>query len=902
MCSRARYLAALITAAALAGCCDLAAGDLPADFEVVTARPAASFIRGDAITFVIRCNRPSQDASWRITDHTGVLRAAGTIGLGAERAATLRVRERLGLGYYTLALTLLSGAVVDTPFCVLPSPDHGRGDGAVFGLGYVPRSETEWEILAQMGGRHIRAEFPWPEVEWEQGVYRYAWVNGIADAAQRHGMQLTVLTGHTPRMYGVRPLDAQGVSDRWYKWQPARTVEWYNFIQAMTGTLLGRRLEADARQPGDTIPRTGRRFVRAWEIWSEADQSFYYGDWNRYLDMLRIAYGAIRSRERVPVVYGSCGHMTEMNFTNARGSGSFFDMVAYHPHGSDPDYELMHWFRNMPQALLARGAMRDTAFSECDFHADDSAHEPGFVLRLAATLRAWQVPLYVRSGCTGGVISANACPYGLVWIDDGRYVPRPAYLAFALARYLLEPAQYVGPVPGPEGVRLELFMRDGVPLLVAWTDGSAQSLQVQLGGGATLIDCLGGTTALRGSTATIEVSQDTVAVLGVAQSYLLKAANAAIERWLTTELGHVSPHNSAYVDPLERDAAACFDPDFGDGLRAAVDAAGRTCLRHPPQGTAAFYAAQRIAGDGMLEAARRGQEDGSITRLHMNTIWRLAQVVEHLGAIADGVGARWQRMHNVTSADLAKTRAQISGTRDRIARVTGGGQCPFADRLLDRAESQLEIVETGGGHARGAWWAATLQARAAHALSSVERPELLRATMVAEFPTSRALAKGTLLDPGTEHQVVARVYNFLPQPLTGALRFELPDDWAPSELGASFTAPAGGVSEPVTLSCSIPGEPTPWVQKIAPRVSVGVPVDLPPPLEPSGNLRALGELSPLQPRMAATYMLLVGSYPSQAPAAESTRLPTIVSGPAERPSLTIPSLTQSVFERSVGRR
>lgn len=891
-------LVVLVVATAVLVSGGLVRASMPADFQILTARPASSFIRGDALEFVVHCGRPRQSVPWTVTDHTGARRAAGTIVVDATRPATLRVRERLGLGYYTLALTLAGGTVVEMPFCVLPRPDEDRGDGGVFGLGYVPRNETEWAMLAQMGGRHIRAEFPWPEVEWEAGVYRLAWVNGIADAARRHGLQLTVLTGHTPRHYGQQPIDAYDqVARQWYKWEPRSTVEWYNFIEAMSGALLSKRLEPGAPQPGDTLPRSGRRLVRAWEIWSEADQNFYWGDWDRYLDMLRIAYGSIRSRENVPVVYGSCGHMTQMNYTNSQGCGNFFDMVAYHPHGSDPDYELMHWFRNMPQAMLARGAMRDTAFSECDFHAADSAHEAGFVVRLAATLRAWRQPLYVRSGCTGGVISDARCRYALVWKENGRYVPRPAYMAFALARYLLEAAQYVGPVPAPEGVRLELFLRAGVPMLVAWTDGPAQSLPVQLGGGATLVDCLGGTTSLRGPSATIEVSPDTVVVLGAAHSYVVRAANAATARWLTTELGHDSPHNSPYVDTLEQDAAACVDPRFGQRLRTAVDDAGRTWLRYPPQGTAAFFAAQRVAGDAMLQATRQVQADGRAGRLPLNTIWRLAQVVEDLGAIADGVGARWPRMHNVTPADLEKTRAQIRKTRERVATASGGGQCPFADRLLDRAERQLEIVTAGGGHQRGAWWAATLQARAAHALTAVEPPELLRAVLVAEFPTSAPMFKGKLVSPGSDHQLVARVYNFLPHPLAGRLRFELPEDWACSVSPPAFAAPAGSASAPASVSYQVPEQPTPWVQKIVFRPGSDFAVDLPPPLATNETVRVTADRGAARAAMAMTYRAFVGSYPSRAAAAEPQLRPAIPSASSTEPSFVVPALGQALLPR-----
>lgn len=867
-----------------------AGADLPRGVTITTTRPANTFIYGEGVQFLIRCDRPLQLAHWSATRHTGDVVASGTMTVGGEAGALLRIRERLGRGYYTLKIKLASGEVIEDVFCVLPDPREGRGDGGIFGLGYKPRNTTEWDIYEQIGARHVRAEFPWPEVEREPGRYDLEWVDEFAAAAQQRGIQLTVLTGHTPRHYGQMPIDAEGrVARAWYTWQPERTIEWYRFIDTMAARLLNRRTAADPAHPSDTLPRTGRPLVIAWEIWSEADQNFYYGDWDRYLDMLRIAWAVIRSREHVPVVYGSCGHMTQINYTFNQGCADYFDMVAYHPHGSDPDYELMHWFRNMPQAMLARGAPRDTAFTECDFHAEDSAHEPGFILRLYATLRAWRQPLYVRSGCTGGVISTSRTSYALIWQEEGRYVPRPAMVAFAVARWLLEPAQYIGPLQAPEGTRMELFMRGGVPMVVAWTEAGSAQVQLKVGGRACVIDCLGAATPLHGPSTTVTVSQDAVAVWGVSVEYVRAAVTAAVERWLTTELGHESPHNSSYVDPLEVDAAACIGADFAGRVRAAVATACDTWERRPPHAPAALFEAQRVVGQGMVTAALSARAAGELGRRHRNTIWRLAQFVEELGAVADGVGARWRRMHNVSPGDMAKIRDFIRATRDRVPLRQGGAQCPFAERLLDRAEKQLAAVSASGGHHRGAWWAAVLEARAAHALLGIEEPRMLRTFAVAVFPDARPVTKGKLVSPGEDQKLLVRVYNFQRTPIYGSLELQLPSQWAYGDNYVSFTAPAGGPSEPEPVPYAVPEEPTPWVRKIVYRPWRNFEVDLPPPLPPNDNMAVSAILATSRTPALMGYQLFVGSYPSGA-ASMSTQVrdgyPTQLRRPSPIPAVS----------------
>ena len=699
-----------------------------------------------------------------------------------------------------------------------------------------------------------------------------------ADAAAR-GIQLTVLTGHTPRAYGQRPIDAEGrVATAWYTWQPAGTIEWYRFVNAMAGRLLGRRISVDAPHATDTLPRASRPLVIAWEVWSEADQNFYYGDWDRYLDMLRIAYCTIRGRERVPVIYGSCGHLTEMNFTFGQGCGDYFDMAAYHPFGPDPDYELMHWFRNMPQAMWARGVPRDTALTECDFHAADSAHEAGFIVRLAATLRAWRQPLFIRSGCTGGAISADRRPYALLWYEHGRYLPRPAYVGFAVARWLLEAASYIGPLEAPAGARLELFMRAGVPMVVGWTDGPARTVALDLGGPAWAIDCLGATQALRGAGARVGLSQDTVAVLGVSPDYLPAAASAAAERRLTTEMGHESPHNSRWVDPLEDDSAACVAPDFPARVRTAVRQAGDAWERHPPHGAAAFFAAQRTVGDGMVTAARNARTAGGLQPVHTNTIWRLAEFVEDLGEIADGAGERWWRMNNVSPQDMDKAREMVRATRRRVPDARGGARCPFADRLLDRAERRLALVAASGGHRRGAWWAAVLEARAAHALTGVEEPRMIETFTVAEFVSARPVTKGTLVAPGADHVLLARVYNFLPQPVAGTIRLDLPDAWPCAMASASFAAPPSGPAEPVALRYCVPEQPTPWVRKTAYRPAGELHVDLPEPLPPNESLSIAAHSADGRPVATMGYRLIAGAWPSRAAAVPRRMLPAVPTG------------------------
>ncbi len=852
--------AAVFAASLIVVCSDLT----DASCTIQTARPASSFLCTEAVQFAINSDHAPQQVAWSVTDYYGGARASGVMRSG-QSTTTLRVVPTPGVGYYTLALDYEFGAHYEKIFCVLPHPDDARGDGGLFGLGGATTDSELWDALWQIGARHMRSEFSWAEVEKTRGEYRLDWVRQVADLAAERNMQLTVLTGHTPSFYGVRPMDAtEQVARRWYLWQPEGTVEWHSYIDAMAGTLMPRRLIPEPVGATDTLPRGSRPLVRAWEVWSEADQSFYYGSWDRYLDMLRIAYCTVRSRGRVPIVYGSCGHMTQLQLTLQAGCGNYFDRVAFHPYYTDPQWMLMHWYRNMPQKLVVQGAMRDTALTECGFHPDDGAHEAGFMPRVYATLKAFGETLFIRSQCLGGVFTTADDPKCLARIVNGELQPRPAYVAFAVTRWMLESAQYVGPLAAPEGAQMELFLRNGSPMVIAWATEGTREVSIEVAPTARVMDALGGVTPLGGPTATVELTTDAVALLDVSFAEFARAAARGLDRTLTTELGHESEFDSGYIDTLEQDLGRCVGSQFADDLRDAVDHACDRALTNPPHGAAAFFGVQRMVGEAMLQVANEAREAGEITRLHGNTIWRLARLTEALGDIADGLGERWPGMNNVSADDLAGTLGAVAQVRSRVAEATGGAECPFADRLLDRALDRLDEVRRRGGHDRGAWWAATLEARVAHSLTAVEPPELRKVFIVGEFSTANMIMKGMLVHPGSDHAVRARVYSFLPHDVSGTVQGAMPESWGGGSPAGSFTAPAGGSSEPVKLTFSVPDQPQPWVQRdLCPIGMTTLKVDAPATLPLNEQVQLLGDVG-FRALVPMTYQLYAGSYPSKA--------------------------------------
>ncbi len=169
-------------------------------------------------------------------------------------------------------------------------------------------------------------------------------------------------------------------------------------------------------------------------------------------------------------------------------------------------------------------------------------------------------------------------------------------------------------------------------------------------------------------------------------------------------------------------------------------------------------------------------------------------------------------------------------------------------------------MRLSNGHNRGAWWSALTQVRAAHASASVEPAILRRVFAVADFPTSDAVTKGTLIPPSADNEVTVRVYNFLDEPVSGSLQVLVPDEWSGPKADTSFFAPAGGCSQSIPVDFQVPTNPRPWVTKAALRPCGDLQVQLPESLPANTDLWLTGRVDggPQLPDMK--YRLCVGQY------------------------------------------
>ncbi len=105
-----------------------------------------------------------------------------------------------------------------------------------------------------------------------------------------------------------------------------RTVRW-PATETMTVGTSGLAPDCPAQR---VLP-----WAQSWEMWNEADICFYMGDWNRYMDPLRMSWGAGRQRlPHTPMVYGgSTGNFTAMGMIASGSPRYCFDYIALHTGG-----------------------------------------------------------------------------------------------------------------------------------------------------------------------------------------------------------------------------------------------------------------------------------------------------------------------------------------------------------------------------------------------------------------------------------------------------------------------------------------------------------------------------------------------------------------------------------------
>ncbi len=193
-----------------------------------------------------------------------------------------------------------------------------------------------FDAVRQLGFRWLKAQIEWKHHEGAKGQYGWAEIDRIVEAAQINGIKLLLSVVKAPAW--ARP----GGTDLTVEGPPANPQDYADFVGAMAARYRGR--------------------VHAYEIWNEQNLYYEWGrepiDASRYVELLKLAYQAIKAQDPNAVVISGAPTPTGVNdgitaiddrtylqqMYNA-GLNRYCDAVGVHPSG----------FANPPDSKLGEG-------------------------------------------------------------------------------------------------------------------------------------------------------------------------------------------------------------------------------------------------------------------------------------------------------------------------------------------------------------------------------------------------------------------------------------------------------------------------------------------------------------------------------------------------------------------
>ncbi len=830
------------------------------------------FYPGESVRLFITADCARQDATFQVHDYFGKHWYSGSAVIGENSSTQIEIPRRFPFGWYQLRL-LVDGETVDDAFCVIPRCyTHSLGDDGLFSLQTYTIDERQYAAAAQLGIKCFRADVPWPNVERVQGEYDLTFLREQMRLCKKYGIQMMLLVGYTPPWTAVAPMNGP---DDWvrtapFTWHPRDLGRWAAFVQRIVEETRGKTItwpSAEILPEGSKYRSQTLPVVQSWELWNEADLVFYYGSWGRYLDMLRVFHCTVkRAFPDTPVIYGgSGGNWYLMWITVANQGPLYFDRLAFHPTG-DVVSTLSAWYRGVFQLPWIDGYPRENAINEAYFQYADTGvryeehqEEPGDLYRIRTQLMFWNQDNCFRSSCVNQWIAQPDAPYAhnaMLLEKNGGLVPTPLYVAFAGARFWLSNATYVGPVNLGRNVEAHVLLKQGKPLVIAWSVSSAL-VRIRVQGQARHINVMGRAVKAKGRDRLIRrTRRSPFIVIGAHPSYLREALKKRYELFAHTRFGNDAGYTIWYgADELMDEVKNWTHDGFEERLDEAIEEAAQRLVKHPQEGPAALEDAMMVCQSGMLQTANKCKADGAVAPGAIATIYRLARIEEWLGAIADDRSLLWGT-YRAPRREIDLYKKRIVLRKGQLAHGDGDAEPAFARQLLERAEQQLKRAEQIGR--KGALRAAKSEIWAAEHVLNVQEPVVRRVFIAADFTTAVQLRKAHLLEADANHSVTVKVHNFTNRRVTGELRMSIPDTWAADmPLESDFSVDSQAISEPIVLEFSIPGGPPPW-EEITPWGPSVINLEVPPGLQPTGDVILEGELGDGTELLRVLYPVFVG--------------------------------------------
>jgi hypothetical protein len=419
------------------------------------ARLGNVFLSTETVQVPVRSSAVS--VAWTITDFFGSAVADGFADIRNGQAV---IGPSLGRnGYFELSVTGKKAgrtiAEARTTFAIIPPSEPTPLGGSRFGV--MTHFAQGWNtdvvpLIAKAGIRRVRDEQYWKSIETSRGEYAFPdRFTSYMDSLSKHDIEPLIVMSFANQLYddGLTP-----------------------------HTSAGRKAYAEYGRA--ILDRYGDQ-VSALEIWNEYNGSFAKGPVTKdrpryYTQMLKQAYREIKATRPEVEVLGAAVVNVPIPYLERlfqHGALDYADAVAVHPYRKQPEgvEQELHELN----AVIKRyngGAGKPIWATESGRHdkTPGGRHETArYLVRLYTLMLTeaveriyWYLLRDYRDFQTMGLLHDEDSVLG-------RYVPAPAYVAYANLIRLLDGARYVRREPTDPRTRVYLFEKGGEEIRVSWS-------------------------------------------------------------------------------------------------------------------------------------------------------------------------------------------------------------------------------------------------------------------------------------------------------------------------------------------------------------------------------------------------------------------------------------------------
>jgi hypothetical protein len=451
------------------------------------------FLQGQPLAFTLHANGNS--AHWRARDFFGNEVASSDVTLAA--GAAVFQPEIRGLGYFKLDISLdgKPAPEIQTAMAVLPVPDPPSPNSS---FGVVTHFAKDWPtdiipLIGKAGIARIRDEQPWRKVEKIRGQYSFE-------------PRLTSFMGEL----------------RTNKIDPLIVLAFSNPLYDNDKTPFDDQGRAGYAAYAAAVAQHYSRQVGAVEVWNEYSGSFCDGPCRSdrpayYAAMLKQSYKALKAADPSLVVAGGAAVPIPLDYFDGlfkQGALDAMDAVVIHPYRKTPEgvEEKIEALHQMMQRYGKVKPIWATEFGDpADMRKsrDDMARylvRMSTLLMSAGTERVYWYLLKDFQEFSGmGLLLSESDP-------AGRYVPTPAYAAYAVLIKQLDGAHFVRREPSTPDLRVYVFSKAGREIRVAWSTTGSKPYEIHAEGTIRQLDMMGNEKAIsqKGGAASVMLSTDPI--------------------------------------------------------------------------------------------------------------------------------------------------------------------------------------------------------------------------------------------------------------------------------------------------------------------------------------------------------------------------------------------------------